>query len=202
VALAQKKLADAVLRSPLDGAVARRLVNEGEYVRTGTPAFHLVRTAPLCFRGEVPERYAIALREGAEVNARTAAAPGLVLRGTVTRISPAVTVESRGLPFEAQVENPGDILKPGAFATLSVLLGRRPALVVPEGAVLLSAGVARAWVVVDGRVHERLLTLDGRSGNLLRVRSGLVAGETVAASAVERLTEGQAVQARPTGGRP
>ena len=45
--LARKKLADTVLRSPFDGFVARRLVNPGEYVRAGTPAFQVVNVAPL-----------------------------------------------------------------------------------------------------------------------------------------------------------
>ena len=62
--LARKKLTDTVLRAPFDGSVGKRLINAGEYVRTGTQAFYVVRLNPLKFKGDVPERYAPDVKTG------------------------------------------------------------------------------------------------------------------------------------------
>ncbi|MGB9600482.1 MAG: efflux RND transporter periplasmic adaptor subunit, partial [Myxococcota bacterium] len=55
--LASKKLSDCSLRSPISGFVARRVVNAGEYVRTGSTAFYVVNTSVLKFNTEISERY-------------------------------------------------------------------------------------------------------------------------------------------------
>src|SRR5262249_38730445 len=55
--LARKKFRDTEVRAPFSGAVAKRSVSAGEYVKVGQPLFEIVELDPLKLTGEVPERY-------------------------------------------------------------------------------------------------------------------------------------------------
>ena len=56
--LARKKLADAVIRAPVAGAIAERTVQRGEFIRENTPVVTIVRMSPLKLRTGVQEKYA------------------------------------------------------------------------------------------------------------------------------------------------
>lgn len=195
--LARKKLVDTTLKAPFDGKVARRLVNPGEYVRTGTPAFQIVRVSPLKFKGDVPERYTADVRIGALVEASVEALPGRPLAGKIVRIGPQVLVETRSFPIEAEVENPDESLKPGSFAKLSILTGRSGAvLTIPDTAVTEFAGNPRVFVVEGGKAKERIVELAGRSRDRFIVAKGLGAGDKVIAAGLDLVTDGMPVASR------
>src|SRR5512140_455445 len=58
VELAQKKLADAVIKAPVAGSVSERLVQPGEFIRENTPVVSLVQMNPLKLRTNAQEKYA------------------------------------------------------------------------------------------------------------------------------------------------
>src|SRR5262249_3337041 len=63
------------IRAPFDGRIAKRLVDVGNYVRTGNPLFVLVADNPLRLRGEVPERFASEIAVGQDVRGYVEAFP-------------------------------------------------------------------------------------------------------------------------------
>jgi membrane fusion protein (multidrug efflux system) len=196
--LARKKLLDTSLKAPFDGFVSRRMVNAGEYIRAGTAAFHVVMTTPLKFRGDVPERHVYDVRKGDEVlayiEARGEEEP---LKGRIARVGASVALDTRSFPVEAEVENPAGAIKPGTFARLSILTKTmNDALTIPESAISFFAGNPRVFVIRDGRAQERVIMTGGKVRDRVLVTGGLKAGEKVAASGVELLTEGRAVQVR------
>ena len=93
--LAEKKLADALIRAPFNGAVKERKVNLGEYLRVQSPVMVLVRMDQLRARLEVPEKWAGSVHTGATVDVHVSAYPNEVFQGKLTRINPAVNPDSR-----------------------------------------------------------------------------------------------------------
>jgi membrane fusion protein (multidrug efflux system) len=198
VAMNSKKLADTSLEAPFDGTIARRMVNAGEYVRTGTPAFVVVRTMPLKFKGDVPERYSGDVAVGNEVLATVEAAPGHPLAGRVARVSPSVAVETRSFAVEAEIDNPDDAVKPGSFARLSIRTGKAVRYVtVPESAVGEFAGASRVFLAADGKAKEQPIEVAGKSKGRVLVTKGLEAGAQVVVSGVDQITDGRTIQVRP-----
>ena len=53
--LARKRLNDATVRAPFDGAVGQKLVSAGQYIKENTAILTLVKTTPLRLRMDVPE---------------------------------------------------------------------------------------------------------------------------------------------------
>ncbi len=195
--LAHKKLNDTSLRAPFDGAVAERLINQGDYVKAGTAAFRIVRVSPLKFRGDVPERFAGDVKVGNLVAAYLAGVEGEPLRGRIVRIAPAVSATSRSFTVEAQIENPGGRVKPGTFARLSIETRvTRSMLTVPDRAVIEFAGNQHVFVIANGRASDRQVVLLGKNGDRVLIGEGLQEGESVAVTAVEMLVDGRAVAVR------
>src|SRR5262245_23135955 len=141
VTLARKALADTTVRAPFAGLVAQRTVSVGDYVTKGTRIAVVVRVDPLRVRLTVPEQFVSAVVVGQPVNFEVDAYPGREFTGTVRYVSPALEANQRALTVDAVVANPGDVLKPGFFATARVQQpAKTPAILVPSGAVQTSGG--------------------------------------------------------------
>jgi membrane fusion protein (multidrug efflux system) len=201
--LTSKQLADTTLRAPIGGRVSKRMINLGEYVRSGTPAFVLVRTEPLKLRVDVPERYYTKVKVGDPVEATGEALGGRILTGKVARISPAVSVDTRSFPVEARFENEDRSVAPGIFARATIQTGNlAQAVMITESAVTSFAGNPRVFVVEGGRVRERPIEIAGRFRGQILVGKGVAVGEMVVSSGVDSLSDGIAVTVRQAESKP
>jgi membrane fusion protein, multidrug efflux system len=199
--LAERELADVSIKAPFNGYVQKRLVSPGQYVQVQTPVMSLVKVDPLKLITEVPEGMAPWVKAGGKVSLHVEAYPDREIPGTVSRISPAVNQQTRSFPIEAQVPNPGGLLKPGTFARVRIDSDRTDRiLTVPAGALQNRYGVNRVFEVKDGRVTSHEVKLGDRVGDRVEIVDGVAAGEMIAASDVDLLAEGAKVQARGTEG--
>jgi RND family efflux transporter MFP subunit len=123
--LARQRIADAVLRSPVDGVVAERRTDVGERLTEGTVAFVVEQTAPLKLRFRVPERYLGAARTGLAVRATVDAYPGQAFEGKVSVVGGSVDPPTRTFLVEAEFPNRDRRLRPGQFARVEVGLAGR-----------------------------------------------------------------------------
>ncbi len=149
--LARRNLSYALVFSPIDGYVAERNADLGEYVSPTTKVATIVRINPLRIRIDIPEQAIPEVRVGQSVSVTTSAWPDKNFSGRIARISPNVSATSRTLSVEADIENSGGALKPGQFATVRILQSRsQPAVLIPARAVRTEAGVSRVFVIKDG----------------------------------------------------
>lgn len=194
--LAQKALADTVVRAPFSGVVGQRLVSVGDYVTRGTKVASVLRTNPLRVELTVPEQYSAEVAVGRAVSFEVDASPGKTFTGQVRYVSPALEASSRALIVEAVVPNADGMLKPGSFATARIeQANRSPGVLVPTAAVRTVGGTSRVFVVSNDRVEERIVTVGQPEGDLSEIPTGLKAGEKVATRNVAQLVDGMRVGA-------
>ncbi len=196
VTVAEKALADTVVRAPFAGIVGERLVSLGDYVTRGTKVASVVRVDPLRVELTVPEQYVSTVQAGRAVTFVVDAYPGETFTGHVRYVSPAVTAETRALTIEAVVPNPDHRLKPGFFATARIEQAARPGILVPSAAVRTLAGTARVFIVNGDRAEERIVVAGQVVGERIEITGGVKAGERLAASNVEQLVDGVRVAPR------
>ena len=195
IAQARKAIADAVVVAPISGYVSDRPAALGEYVTPSSKVATIVRTNPLRVQIDIPEQAVSTIQVGQSVSVNVSAYPDRSFSGTVHHVSPSVAPNSRTMTVEAQVENPGGLLKPGQFVTVRILQPQSdPAVLVPARAVRTESGTSRVFVIKDGRAEQRLVQLGQPEGDLVEIRTGVAADEQVATSNVELLSDGMAVR--------
>ena len=193
--IARRNLSYALVFSPIDGYVAERSADLGEYVSPTSKVATIVRINPLRIRIDVPEQAIPEVKVGQSVSVTTSAWPDKNFSGRIARISPNVTPSSRTLTVEAEVENSSGVLKPGQFASVRILQERaQPAVLVPVRAVRTESGVSRVFVIKDGHAQQRLVQLGQTESDLVEVKSGVAADEQVATSNVDQLSDGAAIR--------
>ncbi|HEY0172779.1 MAG TPA: efflux RND transporter periplasmic adaptor subunit [Pyrinomonadaceae bacterium] len=192
---AQKGVRDVTIYSPISGFVTERTADVGEFVSTSMKIATVVRTNPLRVRIDVPEQAIATVRPGQSVSVSVSTYPDRSFAGRVARVSPNVSQQSRTLTVEAEVQNGENLLKPGQFATIRVLMPQSdPAVLVPSRAVRTDGTTARVFVIRDGVAQERLVATGRQDGDLVEVKGNVTADELVATSNVEQLADGAPVR--------
>ena len=192
--LAKKKLSDTVIRAPVEGAVAERPIQRGEYIRENTPVVTIVRMNPLKLKTGIQEKYTNLIRENLSVDFMVEPYPKEMFHGKIAFISPAVDQSTRTFAVEILVGNPAHKLKPGLFAKGSVLLGRDSnVLAVSEDTISNLAGVASVFVVQNGVIKQTTVETGEHEGKLIEVVSGLKGDEVLATSNLNELVTGTRV---------
>ena len=204
-AVARLNLERSKVKAPFDGAIAQRVVGRGDFVKVGSPLFHVVNDAVLKFIFQVPERHASFVEKRLAVSFGVDNYPGETFRGSVYLISPAVALASRAFSVGALVTNTGFRLKADSFARGELVLQQGvPTPVVPVEAVISFAGVTRVFVLDGDTARSRPIVCGRIRDGRQEVLEGLKLGERVVVSGQSKLTDGMnvAVRERGRGGPP
>lgn len=191
----ERQLADAIVRSPINGVVARRSVNAGDIVTVGAELFTVVDPSSMRLEASVPSESLPELRIGARVSFSVR---GYEQRfeGKIERISPQTDTSTRQLPIFVSIPNPGGRLIGGLFAEGRVVASSADGVVVPINAINLTGD--KPWVArVAGNKVERVdVTLGLRDPRTERVQvlSGLNEGDTILRGAAQGIAPGTTVQ--------
>ncbi len=192
--LAQKKLSDSVIRAPIAGSVAERLVQPGEFIRENTPVVTIVQMNPLKLRTAIQEKYASLMRPGLAAQFRVESMLEELFPGKLAYVSPAVDQATRTFAVEILVDNSARHLKPGFFAKGNILTQKDDnVLAVPEAAISTLAGESSVYIVAKNRIKKQPVTLGARVGNVVEIVTGLKGEETLATTGLSELADGVTV---------
>jgi RND family efflux transporter MFP subunit len=192
--LAQKKIDDATVKSPVNGVVSERLVQRGEFIRENTQITTIVQLNPLQLRTAVQEKFSNLIRPNLPVQFAVESYPGQMFTGRIINISPSIDQQTRTFPVEVQVENTNRKLKPGFFAKGVILTERdNNVMALPEEAVSTLAGVSSVFVIDNGVIRQQSVTLGAHDGKFFEILEGLAGTEMVAISNLNQLVTGTKV---------
>lgn len=195
VSLTKRNLTYTVVAAPMAGYVSDRPADVGEYVSPQQKVATIVSVNPLRVRIDIPEQAITQIHVGESVSVSVAAYADRNFAGRIARVSPSVTASSRTLTVEAEVQNPSGELKPGQFATIRILLPQsEPAILVPQRALRTISGSTYVFVIKNGFAEQRLVQPGQAEGDLVELKTGIKADETVATSNVDQLSDGAAVK--------
>lgn len=194
-ATAQKAIADAIVYAPISGYISERTADVGEFASSSSKIATILRTSVLRLRIDVPEQSTGKVAVGQGVSTQVSAYPDRNFNGTIVRISPNLNVTSRTLTVEAEVENSNGLLKPGQFATVRIAQGKAtPTVMIPTLAVKTEGETNKVFVIVEGRVQERIVKLGLLENDLIEVKQGVQENDTVATSNLDKIYDGVAVR--------
>jgi Cu(I)/Ag(I) efflux system membrane fusion protein len=177
-----------VLRAPISGVVTQKSVVAGARVGPDAPLFEIADLSQLWILADVYEADLPRVSVGQKATVRLSYWPGRAWVGRVSYVFPTLDEKSRTARVRIVVDNPKGELKPEMFAEVELESQARPALVVPDDAVIDAGTHAVVYVVRTSSQGERELTpreveLGARAGGKVEIRRGLTEGEEVALGA-------------------
>jgi membrane fusion protein, multidrug efflux system len=203
IAKTQAIISQKLVRAPFDGVLGVRHVEVGQYLSAGTQIVTLTDLSTLYANFTVTEKGSAMLKVGQTVRVAVDAYPGKLFEGKITTIEPQINVDTRNILVQATLDNPEHILKPGMFATTTVVLPDNPAVVtVPETAVDYTLYGDSVYLITEKKADDGTSSLSAvrtfvRTGNRYDGRAvittGLKPGERVVAVGQLKLQSGAAV---------
>jgi RND family efflux transporter MFP subunit len=193
VSIARKAIEDTAIKAPFSGYISDRPVAVGEYVTPASKVATLLRTSPIKLLLQLPDVDAARVRPGMSVVTTVSAFPGQEFKGQVTVINPSIDPVSRTITVEAELSNPGNALRPNMFATARVMQpGGVQGVFVPRKAIIndASTGSARVYVIEGDTVRLRVVQAGEELAGLVRIISGVAAGEEVVTANLDQLFDG------------
>lgn len=184
----------AVITAPFAGLVTETMVDPGAMASPGMPLLQLDDTRAFRLEVQVDESRVHALAEGADVEVALDAGPSAAggeaaatVVGRIDEIARAVSSDARAFTVKVALPDSG-ALRSGMFGRARFAGETRPALHVPDEALVRRGQVTSVFVVEDGIARLRLVSVRGTE-----VLAGLSAGETVVLSPPSTLADGQTV---------
>ncbi len=169
--------------TPLSGVVIEKLVLAGQYVNVGDPLFAIADLSTVWVDVEVYENEFPFIKIGQKVEFSSQSYPGTIFTGKVSFIYPFMDQKTRTVKVRVELPNPGGKLKPEMYMRGVVKSPEGTVLTVPVTAVLDTGKRKVVWVEKEvGSYVPRDVTTGARSGDRIRILSGLAAGEKVAVS--------------------
>jgi multidrug efflux system membrane fusion protein len=203
IAKTEAIISQKLVRAPFDGELGVRHVEVGQFLTAGTQIVTLTDLSPLYANFTVTEKDSAALKVGQTVRIAVDAYPGRTFEGKITTIEPQIATDTRNIRVQATLENLDHILKPGMFATATVVLPDKPPVVtVPETAVDYTLYGDSVYLISekkedDGKTSLSVVRTFVRTGNRINGRAeildGLKAGDRVVAVGQLKLQSGAAV---------
>ncbi len=172
------------MRAPIGGVVMDAKAVRGSAINPGDTLFTVGILDEVWITADIYEEDAARLAAGERLRVRVAAFPGEVFHGTISNVSPDINPNTHTLEVRSKVANPGIKLKPRMLADVTILTPSQEVVVVPATALVYDTDGYYAFV---GKGNGRLLrqkveVYSWSYSGLIRIRSGLQAGEKVVSS--------------------
>lgn len=205
LALAEKALADTVLRAPLSGIVTRVPVATLQYVGPGEPIATVIALEGLKAKINIPANAMASIqdRQNRSAFVRLDAAPSRKLPATFKEATLEADPATQTFEFVFTFEGPEDLLiLPGMNATMELSSSAMPSedqaagLAVPLNAIVAEGSALYVWIIdpASMQVSKRVVTIEETVGDEVFVKEGLKPGETIATAGASYLSEGMVVR--------
>jgi cobalt-zinc-cadmium efflux system membrane fusion protein len=175
-----------VVRAPLAGKVLELSIVAGEYRNdTSASVMTIADLASVWVSSQVPESYIRFVQTGEQVEITLVAYPGESFHGRVSRIADTVDPQTRTVKVQADIDNRDGRLRPEMYGSIHHIESTAETPVIPVGAVVQTDNHSVVFVeTAPGRFEQRDVTLGNRSGDVVRVISGVRPGDLVATDGV------------------
>jgi len=192
------------LRAPFGGHLGLRQVNLGQIVKAGDEIVTLQAIKPIYVDFSVPQQQFSVLTPGTDIRITTDAVTDQVFRGKIEAVNPEIDPVTRSVRVRATLANTDELLRPGMFANVEILLpSQQEVLAIPATAVLYAPYGDTVFVIDESKdeksgqmqktLRQQIVRLGRTHGDFVAVEDGLKEGESVVTSGVFKLRPKMAV---------
>ncbi len=176
--------------APFDGVIEKVLARPGDLIDKGGPIAIIISTSRTVVARISEEDFA-GIHVGQKASVRFLSYGNQLYNATVSQILPTADPDTQRYEIYLNVDLPLEKLVPGLTGEVSIIRGEHEnALVVPRRALFGD----HLFVVKNGRVELRQVSLGYTSYNVAEVVSGVELGEMVISDEIDRFRDGDRVR--------
>ena len=203
--LAQITYDDTFSRAPIDGYIGKALVTKGNRVVASQQVLaKIVQLNPIRVAFTLTDKEFITFKKTADDKNSNKLKARITLPDGTSKIKTflssfndnEVSTSTATVTVYGDFENDDETLIPGSYVQLALIFDDKQEILVPQAALAQDENGFYAYVVNDeSTAEERRLVLGDAIGDRQIVKSGLNAGDKVVIKGVQKLSNGQKVQA-------
>ncbi|MDH4048149.1 MAG: efflux RND transporter periplasmic adaptor subunit [Gammaproteobacteria bacterium] len=194
--LSQLNYEYTIIRAPINGVIALRIVKDGTHINFGDELFKITDTSMLVAYLKIPQTELAKIAPGQHAGVRVDSVPDAVFDATIARISPTIDTRNGTFRATAYLKNKDRKLAPGMFGRFSVAYEKHvDALLVPKDAVVKEDNENVVYIVQDGAAVRRPVSLGIESLGMIEIVGGLSDKEQVIVGGQTGLKDGSKVLA-------
>lgn len=172
------------ISSPMDGFVKNILVNEGQFVETGTPLAVVSKNKKLILQASVSQKYFSKLPTISSANFKPIGSEEVfdtkILNGKIVSYGKSTAGNSAFLPITFEIDNKGNLISGSAAEVFLKFTPIPNTLIIPVSALMEEQGNFYVYVQLGGEsFQKREIKIGASDGENVQVISGVSEGERV-----------------------
>ena len=214
----QAQIERKTVRAPFSGRLGLRTVNLGQYLNPGTPVSVLSALGSIYVDFTLPQQQMAAAPLRTPVRVAVAGLPGKPFDGVVAAVEPTLDPVTRAVKLRATVPNKQDLLRPGMFVNVQVVLPQAAEVLVAPATAVIHASFGDSVFVVeeqhdasgapvqrpDGKpgqaVRQQFVRLGEARGDFVAISDGVKLGQELVSAGAFKLRNGAAITINNTAG--
>ncbi|RUT83303.1 MULTISPECIES: efflux RND transporter periplasmic adaptor subunit [unclassified Mesorhizobium] len=180
--------------APIAGTVGILPISAGNYVTNQSAIATLDDRSSILVDFLVPERFAAAVKVGAQLTATPIANPSNAYSGTVSAIDNHIDEKSRTLLVKAKIANPADSLRAGMSFGITMKFPGQIYPAVSPLAILWGSDGAYVWQIEDGKARRVPVRIIQRNTETVLIDAEIDNGDMVVTEGTQSVSEGGAVR--------
>ena len=194
--LAEINLRESIICSPIDGVVTAKHIDQGNLIKSGDRIVTVADIKTVKVIVAVAEKYGSQVLAGIPARIKVDAFPDRVFEAKVYSIYPAADEQTHTIQIEIRLDNNEYLLKPGMFARVTLVAGRKENVVVVPRDVVLGGKIDEPYVyVAEGAVARKRIVKKGIiQSDRCEITEGLNAGEKLVVNGMNYLIDGISIE--------
>jgi multidrug efflux pump subunit AcrA (membrane-fusion protein) len=185
----------AKVDSPLTGIIGRTFLDKGANVTSQiTPIALVVDMDQMIVKLNIPEHDISHIKKGLSAYLKVDSYPNEDFEGVVSKISEVMDTQTRTLPIEILIPNPGHRLKSGMFSRIRIFAGKHiGSLVVLQDSLVKESSFDYVYIIEDSTARKVKVTAGIYQDNKVEILEGLKEGQRIIVFGHQGLKDGSFV---------
>jgi RND family efflux transporter MFP subunit len=194
--LAQINLEESTINSPINGIVTDKHIDAGNLIRTDERIVTVADMKTVKIIVAIAERYSNQVQVGTPVRIKVDALAEKTFKAEVYSIYPALDEQTNTIQVEIRLKNEELLLKPGMFASVTMVTEHKDDVVVTSRDVVLGGKVNPYYVYVinNDTAHKTIVEVGIKQADRYEIVEGLKPGRMLVVNGMNYLEDGTKVQ--------
>ena len=169
-----EQISKTSIKAPFNGIVTAKLNEEGGFAAPGVPLLQITDISTLRFTVNVPENDLVKFQNNQTYKINADVYPDISLSGKVSMIGSKANM-GNSFPIQFQVANTKNLsIKSGMFGKVNLSESEQEqGILIPTSAIMEENGIAKVYVIKNGKAVLKTITTSKTIGNKTLVSSGL-----------------------------